>query len=138
MAPLVGNGLLPLPSNINASQYGDWTLLTVIHKNVPVQYAAVYRIYIDGSVSFIGRSEAFGKDDSAASVAFPNGLVRLFVSEADPGQSGTTSKVHYYDFVNGLPSDWTLRNVDQVARQDVSYVNSKLNATKLKLSEAGN
>lgn len=135
MAPLIGNGLLPLPSNINASQYGDWTLLTVIHKNVPVQYAAVYKVYIDGSVTFIGRSEANGKDDSASAIAYENGTVRLYVSEADPGQSGSTSKVHYYDFPGALPN-WTLRNVDQVARQDISYVNNKLNILKLKLGEA--
>lgn len=124
--PLLGNGLLPLPTNVSASQYGDITLVTVIHKDIPIPQAEVYKVTRNGTVTSIGKSEGLGKDDSASAVAFYDGTVRLFVSEADPGGSGTTSKVKYYDFPNAVPNNY-----------DTIFVYNLIRSIQQKLYEAG-
>lgn len=122
--PLLGNGLLPLPTNVSASQYGDYTLVTVVHKDIPIPQAEVYKVDRAGNVTSIGKSEGLGKDDSASAVAFVDGTVRLFVSEADPGQSGTTSKVHYYDFPNAVPNSYDLNFIYNLVRKIQSFLYS--------------
>lgn len=103
----------------------DKTLVTIIHGS-SVLYAATYLVNIDGTFAFIGRSETLGKDDSAQAVALRNGTVRLFVSEADPGQGGATSKVHYYDFSNAVAPVIPNYTVDQYARDQISTIKARL------------
>ncbi len=101
------------------------TLLTIIHAS-SVPYAAVYLVNLDSTFAYIGRSESLGKDDSAQAKAYTNGTVRLYVSEADPGQSGTTSKVHYYDFPNAVAPEVPNNTVDQYARDQITTVKARL------------
>lgn len=95
-----------LPTRISVSYVpnaAEHILLTVIHTGTPIPYAEVFVVGRAGAVRSIGRSEPFGKDDSAESVAYRDGTVRLIVSEAQPYQGGGTSRLRIYDFHKAIP-----------------------------------
>lgn len=126
MAYLIGNGLLPLPLKIDADILWDGShLVTVLH-NDTIPYAAVYRV-IGTTPTFIGRSTGTGKTDSGSAFAAPNGDVFLYVSQADPGQSGSTSKVYVYPFPAAVPANpGNNTSVDQYARDKIAAIQAKL------------
>lgn len=102
MPDLVGNGLLPMPTKIDAKLLWDQSvLITVLHST---QQVSVYRVQ-GTNVKLIGSSTGLGKCDSGSAVAQDNGNVILLVSQADnvAGSSGSTSKVYAYNFPNAVP-----------------------------------
>jgi hypothetical protein len=129
---LLGDGLLPFPIRINANQYGDYTLLTVVH-STSTPYVEIYRVHRNGTKTVIGTSDGLSKDDSGVAIAYPDGTVRLYVSQADPGQSGTTSKVYFKDFPSAIPPFKPL----EIQYQDILYLYDKIQKIQNKLSEAG-
>jgi hypothetical protein len=78
----------------------ETTLVAIVA--VSLAYAEVWAEARDGTERFIGRSTGTGKVDSASPSYFADGTVRLSVSAAVPGGSGTTSYRQTFDFPNEL------------------------------------
>lgn len=79
---------------------GESVLVSGINMNSGIAVAEVYAIDKSGMKRLIGSANTGGKDDSVAAIAYSDGMVRMFVSEADIAGSGTTSAVRLYDFPN--------------------------------------
>lgn len=57
-----------------------------------------------GVVTPVDAADDGGKDNSGCAVVYRDGTVRVFVSEALVGGSGTTSRIVFYDYPNLLPA----------------------------------
>lgn len=109
-----------VPVRISASRLWDNTSLLTVLVSRPYGLRAQVFHEVGGNVFKLLESDDLGKDDSASAFALEDGTVVLFVSEADPGGSGTTSKV--WKYMTG-PNAVTPRLVTDVWTQsNVQYV----------------
>lgn len=94
-----------IPARISVSRVqnaAQTVLLTVVYLGVMVPYAEVFAVGRLGNIRSIGRSGGGGKVDSAESIAYSDGTVRLFVAQAEPGGSGSSTRIKYYDFKDAV------------------------------------
>jgi len=84
-----------------------------------VATGSAYKVTKDDVATLVGRTNALGKDDSVSGVVYSNGDVRVDVSEADAGGSGSTCAIRTYTFPAAFPPSATASGsgaVDSVAR----------------------
>jgi len=119
------NGQVILPAffiKVTSVLYGDTSVVCGINMSSGTAVAECYKIPRNLSAPIkLGSATAGGKDDSVDAVVFPDGTLRMYVSEADaPAGAGNTAKIRVYDFPNTLPAtvvtsgsgvDPVLRNV---------------------------
>lgn len=134
-APLVGDGLIPQPVRLSGFQAWDGTVVIVALRTLASGLqATLYRDFQNGTIQQFGQTSGTAKDDSAFAILLDNGTVKLYVSEADDGASGTTTKVRHYEFPNIFPPKPPV--TDAYARAQVIYAVNLIRAVQLQLGQA--
>lgn len=95
----------------------ETVVVSTTHLNLPISQSRAYLVNRAGVATLLAQSEGQGKDDSASSIIFNDGTLWLIVAEADPGGSGTTTKIDIYEYASVFPKiEPPSGSVDPVAR----------------------
>ncbi len=121
------NAITGFTSAIDVVKHNDQAesvVVSVVHLNQAVARSVAYSVSKSGVATAIAESEPLGKDNSVSSIIFNDGTLWMVVSEAEPGGSGSTSKVDIYEYSGAFQPAVVGGAIDQTAR---SIATSALN-----------
>jgi len=123
---VIQNAITGFTSGVDAVKHNDaaeTVVVAVVHFNQAVARSIAYTVSKSGVATPIAESEPLGKDNSVSPIIFNNGTLWMLVSEADPGGSGSTSKIDIYEYAGAFQPGSV---IDQTAR---SIANAALTKT---------